>query len=57
MQAVHRHHRLGMDANRAAVIKDLIHLPTDQLVLDNLNKKQRLQGLTMGELDTIMETS
>ena len=51
MQAEDRFHRAGMDKNRAATIIDLIHLPSDQLVLDNLKKKKRLQDVSMGELD------
>jgi hypothetical protein len=51
MQAEDRIHRIGMDKNRGALIIDLIHLPTDQLVLDNLKKKKALQSMTMGELE------
>jgi SNF2 family DNA or RNA helicase len=47
-QSEDRIHRIGMDLNRGATIIDLIHLPSDELVLDNLRKKERLQGLTMG---------
>ena len=43
-----------MDTNRGATIVDLVHLPTDQLVLDNLQKKKRLQALTMGELTGVL---
>jgi SNF2 family DNA or RNA helicase len=50
MQAEDRGHRPGMDENRGLMIKDLIMLPTDQLVLDNLRKKKKLQDLTMGQL-------
>jgi SNF2 family DNA or RNA helicase len=50
MQAEDRGHRPGMDTNRGLTIKDLIMLPTDKLVLDNLKKKKRLQNLTMGQL-------
>jgi hypothetical protein len=39
-----------MDVNRGATIVDLLHLPTDQYVLDNLIKKKILQAATMGEL-------
>ena len=51
MQSEDRIHRLGMDLNRAALIIDLIHLPTDTLVLDNLKKKKKLQSLTLGDID------
>lgn len=50
MQAEGRIHRLGMDLNKGATYVDLIHLPTDQYVLDNLTKKKDLQALTLGEL-------
>ena len=51
MQSEDRIHRIGMDKNRCALIIDLIHLPTDTIVLDNLKKKKKLQNLTMGELE------
>jgi len=50
MQAEDRAHRMGMDDNRGLTIKDLIMLPTDKLVLDNLRQKKKLQDLSMGEL-------
>jgi len=55
MQAEDRFHRPGMDSNRGATVIDIIHLPTDRLVLDNLRKKKRLQDLSMGELNDVME--
>jgi SNF2 family DNA or RNA helicase len=55
MQAEDRIHRIGMDENRGATIFDLIHLGTDDLVLQNLMKKKRLQDLTLGELDSLLE--
>ena len=42
-QAEDRFHRAGMDKNRGATIIDFVHLPSDQLVLDNLQKKKDLQ--------------
>lgn len=47
-QSCDRIHRPGMDLNKGATITDLIHLPSDQLVLDNLNKKKKLQDLSLG---------
>jgi len=44
-----------MDKNRACTIYDLIHLPTDMLVLENLRKKRTLQNMTMGELSEAMK--
>ena len=56
MQSEDRFHRLGMDPNKGAIIKDLILLPTDKLVLDNLKQKKRLQNLTLGELDNVLDS-
>lgn len=50
IQSEDRIHRPGMDLNRGATIVDLIHLPTDQLILDNLQAKRALQALTLGEI-------
>jgi hypothetical protein len=50
IQSEDRIHRPGMDVNRGATIVDLIHLPTDKLVLENLKKKRELQNITLGEL-------
>lgn len=50
MQSVHRIHRLGMDVNRGARIVDIINLPTDEYVLDNLNDKIRLQDMSLGQI-------
>ncbi len=49
-QSEDRCHRAGMDTNRGCTIIDLIHLPTDELVIENLKKKQELQSLTMGQV-------
>ena len=51
VQSEDRIHRLGMDENRGATIIDLIHLPSDELVLNNLKQKKKLQAMTMGELN------
>ena len=47
MQSVRRIHSPGMDHGRGATVVDLCHLPTDALVLANLDRKQELQGITM----------
>lgn len=47
IQSEDRIHRIGMTG---ANIIDLIHLPSDKLVLDNLKEKRELQYMTMGEL-------
>lgn len=49
IQSEDRIHRLGMDLNKGATIIDLIHLPTDLKVLNNLKEKRRLQDMTMGQ--------
>jgi hypothetical protein len=54
IQSVDRIHRLGMDTVRGATIYDLLHLPTDYLVLNNIKEKIARQDLTMG-LDIRME--
>ena len=54
IQSEDRIHRLGMDENRGATIWDCIHLPTDEFVLANLQKKRKLQDLTLGMLDSYL---
>jgi hypothetical protein len=39
-----------MDENRGATIIDLIHLPTDLLILNNLKQKKNLQDITMDNI-------
>jgi len=50
MQAVERIHGPAMDVNRGATIIDIVHLDIDEYVLNNLQEKQDLMNLTMGEL-------
>jgi hypothetical protein len=50
MQSEDRGHRPGMDENRGLMIKDLIHLPVDLVVKNNIKLKKDMQSLTMGEL-------
>lgn len=57
VQSEDRIHRLGMDENRGAKIIDLVMLPSDQMVIDNLKKKKKLQSLTMGQLDAQWEAA
>ena len=54
MQSEHRGHSNNMDKERGHTIYDYIHLASDQLTLDNLNQKKRLQSVTMGELNEII---
>ncbi len=51
IQSEDRIHRMGMDLNKGALITDLIHLPSDMLVLENLRKKKDLQALSMGNFE------
>lgn len=48
LQFVKRVHREGMDENKGARIVDLLHLPTDELVLKNLERKKAAQDVTLG---------
>jgi hypothetical protein len=49
-QSEDRIHRLGMDTNKGCGIVDLLHLPTDQKVLDVVRENRRLELMTLGEL-------
>ncbi len=49
-QSEDRIHRLGMDLNKGCVIVDLLHLPTDQKVLDVIRENRKLELMTMGEV-------
>ncbi len=55
MQSIDRGHRAGMDVNRGYTIIDVMHLPTDKLVLDNLEKKVNLQKMSMVEVRDTLE--
>jgi SNF2 family DNA or RNA helicase len=55
IQSEDRIHRIGMDINRGATIIDLIHLPADRLVLDNLKKKRDLQALSLGDFRVLIQ--
>ena len=54
IQSEDRIHRPGMDVNLGATIIDLIHLPSDLKILNNLQKKRDLQSMSMGELQEAM---
>ncbi len=49
IQSEDRIHRIG---SSGAKIIDLVNLPTDQLILDNLKKKREMQALTLGDIFT-----
>ena len=53
-QSMDRCNRIGMDKVRGCTIVDLVALPSDQLILDNLDKKRWLQALTMGDLQACL---
>ena len=55
IQSEDRIHRPGMDLNLGATIYDLVHLPTDQYILDNLKKKRELQSISLGELQRCIQ--
>lgn len=55
MQSEDRAHSNNMDKERGLEIKDYIHLPVDELALDNLLKKKTMQGITLGQLFKTME--
>jgi SNF2 family DNA or RNA helicase len=50
IQSEDRIHRIGMDLNKGCLIVDLIHLPSDNRVLDVIHENRRLELMTMGEL-------
>jgi SNF2 family DNA or RNA helicase len=49
-QSEDRIHRKGMDENLGCTIVDLIHLPTDECVLDIIRENRKLELMTMGEV-------
>jgi SNF2 family DNA or RNA helicase len=49
-QSEDRIHRIGMDVNRGARIIDLLQLPTDELVLENIKRKRDLERMSLGQL-------
>jgi len=57
MQSEDRIHRAGMDTSRGATIFDIVHLPSDEKVMDNLQKKRDLQSMSLGELADILEVT
>jgi SNF2 family DNA or RNA helicase len=49
-QAMERIHRPGMDLAKGATIVDIIHLPSDERVLQVLKENRQLEKMTLGEL-------
>jgi SNF2 family DNA or RNA helicase len=54
-QSEDRIHRPGMDLNLGATIIDIIHLPSDQKVIDNLKAKRNLELMSLGELNDVLK--
>lgn len=54
MQSIERGSDLGMDMARGCKIVDAICLSVDEYVLDNLDRKEKLQSLTLDELDKML---
>jgi hypothetical protein len=54
-QSEDRPHREGMDKERGLKIIDVYHLPTDKLTHDNIQAKKRIESITLGEIDAILE--
>lgn len=52
IQSEDRIHRPG---SRGAMITDIIHLPTDELVLSNLNEKRDVQAMSMGDITAALQ--
>lgn len=55
IQAEDRAHRPGMDLNKGCTITDLVHLPTDQRIIDNLKLKKKLQDLSLGLFTEVLK--
>ncbi len=51
VQSEDRLHRIGTDLNLAVQIVDLIHLPSDERVLEVIRANRRLELMSMGEFD------
>lgn len=56
-QSEDRGHRLGMDINKGFRIIDIMCLPTDFGILQNLKLKRKLQAMTMGDLNELWSSS
>ena len=57
LQAMDRIHRPGMDKNLGATIIDVVHLETDEYILQNLQKKINLLHMSMGQLRGVHNAS
>lgn len=57
MQGCDRGHRPGMDLNRGFTIYNAEHLPTDKLMLENLQKKIDLQNMSLGSYKEALDST
>jgi SNF2 family DNA or RNA helicase len=55
VQSEDRIHRIGADFNKGCTIVDLIHLPTDERVLEIIRDNRKLELMTMGEMTAGIE--
>jgi len=53
IQSLERRDRPGMNVSKGTRIVDLLHLPTDQLIVDKLDSKIELQGITLEEIKKV----
>lgn len=54
VQSLDRRDRPGMDTTKGTRVVDIIHLDTDQLVLDRINQSIGLEEITLEELNTCL---
>jgi hypothetical protein len=50
VQSEDRLHRIGTDLNKGVLVVDLIHLPSDERVLEVIRANRRLELMSMGEV-------
>jgi len=50
IQSEDRVHRIGADMNKGVLIVDLLHLPSDERVLNVIRANRKLELMTMGEI-------
>jgi hypothetical protein len=55
IQSLERRDRPGMDLSKGTRIIDLIHLPSDELVLQNIEHKISLQKITLEEIQKCLD--
>lgn len=55
VQSEDRIHRPGADKSRGCKIIDLIHLPTDRLILDAVKRKRDIETFTLNEIEKCLE--